>query len=205
MPSNSDNNSFYESDPDVLLMLAFQQGDYASFESLMRKYYKRIFHFLCRMLGDRDAAEDVSQEVFLRVYQSAPKYRSNAKFQTWLYTIAKNLALNELRRQKRPMVSLDAEVSSDGGQMMRRQIADEKGQDPSERIRHLELVEAVKNAIEKLPENQRMAVILYRYEQMSYEEIAKSLEISLSAVKSLLSRARESLRKQLSSFINLNK
>lgn len=202
MSNFSENDSFYTSDPDVLLMLEFQNGNRASFENLMRKYYKRVFNFVYRLIGNRASAEDLSQEVFLRIYKSAAKYQSQAKFQTWLYTIAKNLALNELRRKKRPIISLEVGVNSKNGDVMTRQIADEKAENPSEHLKREEQAQAVREAIVDLSENQRMVVVLYRYDRMTYEEIAETLKMSVSAIKSLLSRARESLRKSLDKFVN---
>jgi RNA polymerase sigma-70 factor (ECF subfamily) len=182
-------------------MLEFQNGNTASFENLMRKYYKRVFNFLYRMLNDRESAEDLTQEVFLRVYKAAPSYKPQSKFQTWVYTIAKNLAFNELRRRKRPMISLDAGVRSAKGDEMPRQLADEKSVNALEELLQEEMAAAVRHAIEQLPQNQRTVVILYRYDKVSYEQISRTMGMSVSAIKSLLSRARENLRKNLAGFV----
>lgn len=173
MSSSSDNP--YLSDPDVLLMLEFQKGDKASFEALMRKYYGRVFNFILRIVSRRDAAEDLTQEVFIKVYHAESAYVPQAKFQTWVFTIAKNLSVNEC---KNPI------------------LADEK-------LFQNETVRMVKEAVHSLPENQWLAVILRRYEKFSYAEIAESLNCSTEAVKSLLSRAKETLKKKLAEYIKI--
>lgn len=198
----SEKNSFYESDPDVFLMMELQKGSRAAFENLMRKYYKRVFNFIYRLTGSRELAEDLSQDVFLKVYQAADQYRPQSKFQTWLYTIAKNSTLNELRRLKRPVISFEAEAFSEKGDRLQRQVADPAAKNSLEELLVQERIKAVQEAIGRLPENQRMAVVLYRYERMSYDEIAQTLGMSVSAVKSLLSRARENLRQYLTRFIH---
>lgn len=201
MPDNTEKFSSYESDPDVLLMLAFKDGDQASFENLMRKYYKRVFNFVFRFVNDRETAEDLTQDVFLRVYKAAYSYQPQSKFQTWLYTIAKNLSFNELRRHKRKMVSIDAPIVSSTGDDMPRQIADEKAETGFDILSKIELAQEVRKAIEQLPENQRVVVILFRYDKLSYEQIANTMGMSVSAIKSLLTRARLNLRKSLGSLV----
>jgi RNA polymerase sigma-70 factor (ECF subfamily) len=186
----------YLSDPDVGLMLAFQGGDKASFESLMRKYFPRLLNFIYRYVNDREAAEDLAQEVFIRVYKSGPRYKPQSKFQTWLFTIARNLSLNELKRHKYRTVSLDETFSSEDGEL-KRQVADPGSESPQEDILRKERVAAVKAAIRELPESQRVAVLLRRHEQFSYAEIARTMNVSIKAVKSLLSRAKENLRTHL--------
>jgi len=200
MPDVFENKFFDESDPDVFLMLEFQKGDRASFENLMRKYYKRVLNFIYRLTGNVETAEDLTQDVFLKVYKAAAQYHPKSKFQTWLYTIAKNAALNELRRRKRPVMSLDAEMSS-GGETFLQQTADENAQNPSDELLTEERARAVREAVLSLPDHQRAVVVLYRYERMSYEQIARTMGMSVSAVKSLLSRARGNLRQRLSRFI----
>ncbi len=186
----------YLSDPDVRLMLEFQGGAKASFEALMRKYYPRLLNFIHRFVGQRAIAEDLTQEVFMKVYQAVSAYRPESKFQTWIYTIAKNISLNELRRNKKSTVSLDEPLSSQDGEL-KREVEDPSGVRPDEELLRQETVRAVRQAIHALPENQRMAVILRRYEQFSYEEIAQTMRISVKAVKSLLSRAKENLKNKL--------
>jgi RNA polymerase sigma-70 factor (ECF subfamily) len=191
-----DKTNPYLSDPDVCLMLKFKEGDKASFEALMRKYFPRLLNFIYRYVSSREIAEDLTQEVFIRVYRSGPYYEPRAKFQTWVFTIARNLSLNELRRNKYQTVSLDEAVSSEDGEV-RRQIEDPHSESPDFDMLRKEKVAAVKAAIGDLPESQRVAVLLRRYEQFSYEEIAQTMNVSVKAVKSLLSRAKESLRNTL--------
>ncbi len=186
----------YLSDPDVCLMLEFQRGDQASFEALMHKYYPRLLNFIHRFVGQREIAEDLTQEVFMKVYQAVSAYRPQSKFQTWIYTIAKNISLNELRRNRGSVVSLDEPFSSQEGEL-KRDVEDPSGARPDEDLLRQETMRAVRQAIHALPENQRMAVILRRYEQFSYEEIAQTMRVSVEAVKSLLSRAKENLKEKL--------
>jgi len=186
----------YLADPDVCLMIEFQEGNKTAFEDLMHKYYSRLLNFIYRFVGSREIAEDLTQEVFMRVYKSAPSYRPQSKFQTWVFTIARNTSLNELRHNKKVTVSLDETFSSDQGEM-KRQVKDPHGSNPGEELLHREKAAAVKAAINDLPENQRVAVLLRRYEQFSYEEIAQTMNTSVKAVKSLLSRAKENLKTKL--------
>lgn len=183
-------------DPDVRLMLEVQGGNKHSFDALMHKYYPRLFNFIFRFVGRREIAEDLTQEVFLKVYHTASRYRPKSKFQTWVYTIAKNISLNELRHHKRTVISLDEPFVSDDGPM-ERQMEDTAAPRADEQILREEAAAAVREAIDSLPQNQRMAVILRRYEQFSYEEIAQTIRLSVKAVKSLLSRAKESLKNKL--------
>ena len=177
-------------------MLDFQKGNPASFESLMHKYYKRLFNFIYRFVGSREAAEDLTQEVFLKVYKAVGGYQPQSKFQTWIYTIARNLSLNELRRAGRKNVSLDEPVSLKDGEGQR-QVSDESAENPAESIAQEDTRRMVQEAIASLPETQRTAVILRRYDNMSYEEIAKTMGTSVEAVKSLLNRAKENLKDRL--------
>lgn len=188
----------YLSDPDVRLMMEFQKGDKASFEALLRKHFPRVLNFIYRYTGGRETAEDLAQEVFIRVYKSAADYRPQSKFQTWVFTIARNLSLNELRRNahKPKTVSLDETFSSQEGEL-KRQVEDPSSAAPDQAVLHREKAGAVKAAVDALPENQRVAVLLRRYEGFSYEEIARTMNVSVKAVKSLLSRAKENLRIKL--------
>lgn len=182
----------YMSDPDVALMLEFQQGSQKSFEALLIKYYPRVLNFITRYGISRETAEDLAQEVFLKVYHSAAAYRPRAKFQTWLLTMVRNAALNALRDQRKNAFSLDEETRTEEGSMAR-QVVHPSQKTPQEEMIHEERMRAIQSAIDSLPENQRWAVLLKRYENMSYEEIAQTMNCSVMAVKSLLSRAKESL------------
>ncbi len=193
---NSEAFSSYTDDPDVVLMLAFQKGDKASFEKLMTKYFKKILNFSYRFVNDRELAEDLTQEVFIRVYKSGPNYIPRAKFQTWLYTISKNICLNDLRKKRVKIYSLDNTIETSEGSMTH-QLADNKSNTPDQEMVAQERKKAIQQAINHLPENQRVAVLLRRYEQMSYDEIAQTMKTTSKAVKSLLSRAKENLKDKL--------
>lgn len=181
-------------------MLEFQKGDQASFETLLRKYYPKIFSFIYRFVGSRETAEDLTQETLIRVFHSRKTYRPQAKFQTWVYTIAKNISLNELRRSRRKHVSL---TGGDGeSAVLLRQLEDPAFPRPDRALMQEELQSLIRTAINSLPENQQLAVVLRRYEEFSYEEIARVLKCSVSAVKSLLNRAKEQLKIKLAGILN---
>ena len=178
-------------DPDVELMLRFQKGDGAAFETLVHRHTRAVLNLVYRYLGDASRAEDVAQDVFVKVYRARMKYEPKAKFSTWLYRIAVNHCLNEIRsRKSQPAVA--APIND--------LLEHPAAEDPDARLRQTELREAVKAAIDALPENQRMAVILARYEDMSYDEIAETMGLSLEAVKSVLFRAKENLQRALARF-----
>jgi RNA polymerase sigma-70 factor (ECF subfamily) len=185
---------------DVQLMLDVKAGDEASFNLLLQKYRTPLVNFLYRMVRNRGTAEDLAQEVFLRVYRARKQYSPSAKFTTWLFRIATNLALNSLRdnRYRQMDVSIDTPVEEDVAplQLPSRELrVDEK---MIERDRS----EFIRRAIATLPEKQRVAVLLHKYEEMDYGEIAKILECSESALKSLLFRAYETLRVQLAPLVS---
>ena len=188
-------------DPDAELMLRVKQGDAAAFEGLVEKYKKPIINLLFRTLRDAAEAEDLAQNVFLQVYKSADRYRVEAKFSTWLYTIARNLCLNEIRRRSRhPSESLEgAEQSELEG--AGRQFEDKKNVSAPEELLRAELVKKVDDALASLPENQRTAILLFKEQDMSYEEIAKILNCSVSATKSLIHRGRETLKSKLKPYL----
>jgi RNA polymerase sigma-70 factor, ECF subfamily len=189
---------------DVQLMLDVKAGDERSFELLLQRYRTPLVNFLFRMVRAREEAEDLAQEVFLRVYRARKDYVPSAKFTTWLFRIATNLALNSVRdnRYQRMEVSLDAPVTVDA------QDGDEKPLDIAEKHPNIEqyLVEEarkkmIRHAIDKLPEKQRAAVLLHKYQELDYGDIAKILECSESALKSLLFRAYETLRVELAPLV----
>lgn len=179
-------------------MLDAQKGNTASFEALLRKYFSRIFNFAYRYLNSRESAEDIAQETFIRVHCSLARYSPQSKFQTWVYVIARNLCLNELRKNKHKAYSLDGMLETQDGDIPT-QFADHNAPDPSNELVSKETLAKLLEVIESLPENQRTAVLLQRFEGLSYEEIAKVLDCSLQAVKSLLNRAKESLKNKFSS------
>ncbi|MBT8372646.1 MAG: sigma-70 family RNA polymerase sigma factor [Deltaproteobacteria bacterium] len=194
-------SKIYLSDLDVQLMLEVKEGNKKAFETLMQKYYPRILNFIYRFVGNKATAEDLTQEVFLRVYKSARRYKPRSKFQTWLFTIAKNIGLNELRRSKKLTLSLD-EMFDSGEKEVKKEIEDPHVTSPDEEIIQMEKTTEIRAAINDLPENQRIAVILKRYEGFSYAEIAATLKVSDKAVKSLLSRAKENLKNRLANLIH---
>ena len=191
----------YLADPDVKCMLEVKKGDRDAFEILMRKYYPRILNFAYRFLGNRQLAEDLTQDVFMKVYKSARRYRPRSKFHTWLYTIAKNSCLNEVRRNRGQMVSLDEPIMSDE-HVLKKEISDRHA-DPAGEFLQKEKKTLIRTAINDLPKNQRIAVILRRYESFSYAEIAATLNVTDKAVKSLLSRAKVNLKNKLAGTVDL--
>jgi RNA polymerase sigma-70 factor, ECF subfamily len=189
---------------DVQLMLDVKAGDEASFELLLHRYRTPLVNFLYRMVRNREQAEDLAQDVFLRVYRAREDYVPSAKFTTWLFRIATNLALNSVRdnRYQKLEVSIDAPVTVDA------EDGDEKPLDVAEKRPNIEqhLVEdarrnMIRHAIDKLPDKQRAAVLLHKYQELDYSEIAKILSCSESALKSLLFRAYESLRVELAPLV----
>lgn len=190
-----------EQDPDAALMLRVKRGDLAAFENLLEKYKQPVINFIYRILGDLTEAEDLTQNVFVKVYQSASHYEVTAKFSTWLFTIARNLCLNEIRRRSRhPADSLDAAQTPDDD-LPARQFEDVKTFSPTENTLHGELEDKIQDALHDLPENQRTAILLCRRDELSYEDIAKVLGTSLSATKSLIHRGRETLKEKLKLYL----
>jgi RNA polymerase sigma-70 factor, ECF subfamily len=191
---------------DVQLMLDVKAGDEQSFALLLHRYRTPLVNFLYRMVRNREQAEDLAQEVFIRVYRARAEYVPSAKFTTWLFRIATNLALNSIRdtRHQRMEVSLDAPVTVDAEE------GDERPLDVAEKNPNIEehLVqeaqrEMIRHAIDKLPEKQRAAVLLHKYQDLDYGEISKILSCSESALKSLLFRAYETLRVELAPLVAL--
>jgi RNA polymerase sigma-70 factor (ECF subfamily) len=189
---------------DVQLMLDVKSGDEASFELLLHRYRSPLVNFLYRMVRNREQAEDLAQEVFIRVYRARAEYVPSAKFTTWLFRIATNLALNSLRdnRYQKLEDSIDAPARIDS------EDGDDRPLDVAEQHPNIEQhlveearVKMIRRAIDKLPEKQRAAVLLHKYEELDYAEIAKILSCSESALKSLLFRAYEALRVELAPLV----
>jgi len=181
-------------DYDAELMLRVKEGDGTSFGVLLEKHRASVIHFVYRLVQEQAVAEELAQEVFLRVYRSRSSYEPTAKFKTWLFRIATHLALNWLRDEKheRGQERLD-EVSGD---LPVRQVCDRRPSVEQELVYQVKL-EEVRRAVAALPEKQRAAVLMHKYEEMEYAQIAKVLGCSESAVKSLLFRAYETLRARL--------
>jgi RNA polymerase sigma-70 factor (ECF subfamily) len=186
---------------DAQIMLRVKAGDDSAFEYLVQKYRRPMLSFMYRMAHNTAVAEDLAQEVFLRVYRSREKYEASAKFTTWLYRIASNLAVNHARdtRHQRPenTVSLD-EPEPDTGLTM---DLPDTSLTAEEAIVKRERLAAIRQRVEALPERQKMALIMHKYQQMDYRQIADVLKLSESAIKSLLFRAYETLRVQLKEFV----
>ena len=186
---------------DAEVMLRVKAGDQPAFDYLVQKYRRPLVSFMYRMARNAAVAEDLAQEVFLRVYRSRASYEASAKFTTWLYRIATNLAVNHARdtRHERPevMVSLDEPDDATG---MIMDLADGEITAEQAMVRRERLM-GIRRKIEALPERQRLAVVMHKYQQMDYRQIAEVLKLSESATKSLLFRAYETLREQLKEFI----
>jgi RNA polymerase sigma-70 factor (ECF subfamily) len=186
-----------DSEVDFGLMARIGAGDHEAFRLLVERHQHAVIGTVAKMLGNPSDAEDISQQVFLRIWRNARRYRPDAKFTTYLFTITRNLVFNETRRRSRKK-----EVSADEREeSSQHQIEDSADRRPDAQMLQAELQTAVDAAIAALPESQRMAVVLRRYEQLSYEEIAAVLGLSVSAVKSLLFRARSALRDSLSGYL----
>ena len=190
-----------QTDSDAALMLRVKRGDRAAFTTLVEKYKQPVVNFVCRSLRDEAESEDLAQNVFLQVYKSRARYERTAKFSTWLFTIARNLCLNEIRRRSRhPAESLE-ETHADNEDQPQRQYEDKTVFLPVENVLHGELARKIEEALADLPENQRTAILFCRQDELSYEEIAKILGCSLSATKSLIHRGRETLKEKLKPYL----
>ena len=185
-------------------MLRFKGGDRAAFDELVERNTSKIHALIFRFLGDAGMVEDLTQEVFLRVYRTAPRYEPTAKFSTWLYRIVANLSFNVLRdRKKVHQMQLDV-VSGADDEGFSRDVPDDHAEMPQKGLDASELGAKVSEAIGALPESQRVAIILNKYEHKDYGQIAEILNCSTMAVKSLLSRARGNLRIALSKYLRVD-
>jgi RNA polymerase sigma-70 factor (ECF subfamily) len=188
---------------DVQLMLDVKAGDEQSFELLLRKYRTPLVNFLYRMVRDTAVAEDLAQEVFLRVYRARQEYAPSAKFTTWMFRIATNLALNSMRNNRHRKMEISMDQSLDTGEEEQRplEVPDRAPSVEQELVARCRS-ELIMKAIHTLPEKQRAAVLLHKYQELDYGEIARVLECSESALKSLLFRAYESLRVELAPLVS---
>ena len=182
---------------DVRLMGLVGHGDTAAFEHLIERHQTLVAGTVARMLGSNSDVEDIAQQVFIRVWKSASRYVPRAKFTTWLLKITRNLVFNELRRSKRHAL---VPMQSDP-QWEALPVKDEVTQAPDASLLEAELQRKIEEAILSLPQSQRMALILRRYEELNYEQIAEVLNLSVPAVKSLLFRARTELRERLAKYL----
>ena len=178
-------------EPEIEWMARIRDGDMEAFRCLVEAHQARVVGTISKMLGSDAEAEDLAQQVFIRIWKSAPRYRPTAKFTTWLFRITRNLVFNELRR-KRHFVDQADEMP---------EPAESRDQEPDKVLMEGELQSAIQNAIDQLPESQRLAIILRRYEGMAYEEIAAVMGTTVPAVKSILFRARAELRELLEKYL----
>jgi len=183
-PSESDQ-------PEIEWMRRIREGDMEAFRLLVETHQSRIVGTISKMLGSDAEAEDLAQQVFIRVWRSAPRYQPTAKFTTWLFRITRNLVFNEMRR-KRHFVDQTDDLA---------EPAERKERGPDQVLLEEELQTAIQDAISKLPEAQRLAIVLRRYEELPYEEIAKVMGTTVPAVKSILFRARAELRERLAKYL----
>ena len=190
-------------DPDIRLMLQVRGDEAGAFEELVERYQHRLVGIMNHLVGNNEEAEDLAQEVFFRVYRARKKYRPRSKFSTWLFTIANNLALNSLRsKQRKPVVRLLS--PGDSGPMGARpqeQMVPDPGTGPMQKVQKVELADRIREALDGLGERQKMAVVLNKFEDMNYAEIAEIMGLSTKAIKSLLSRARMNLRAALTGYV----
>ncbi len=191
-------------DPDVRLMLQVRDDVSGAFEVLVNRYQHRLLGIMIHLVGRVEEAEDLTQEVFLRIYRARKGYRPRAKFSTWLFTIVNNLALNHLRGKGRnAMVALGGGGDNAASALLRpaEERIPAREATPSAQMRKVELSDVVREALELLGEDQKIAVLLNKFEDMSYAEIADVMGRSEAAVKSLLARARTHLREQLEPYL----
>jgi RNA polymerase sigma-70 factor (ECF subfamily) len=183
-------------DPDAALMLLVKDGDEKAFATLVTRYQDRVLGLAYRYLGERGSAEDLAQEAFLRVYKARERYVPTAKFSTWLYRIVVNLCLNEIRYRKgRQAMSLA--VATETSSNLNINLADESVPEPGKTLEDEELSIRIREIISGLPDNQRIAILLNKFEGLSYQEVAEAMDTTVTAVKSLLTRARVRIKEKL--------
>lgn len=189
-------------DPDVRLMLRVQQDDAAAFAQLLSRHSRRVFQQIYLMVGNREEAEDLTQDVFLRVFRHRKSYQPKAKFTTWLYHIVRNIARNALRdRRRRPAVPMLSAREGGSEPGLDQVLADRRAETPSAPLERLEARRVVRTALTKLVGRQRTALELQQFHDQTYRDIAKHLAMSPQAAKSLLYRARNQLRAELASYV----
>ena len=184
-------------------MLRVRDDDATAFEELMLRYQNRVVRVIQHLVGRNGPAEDLAQDVFLRVYRSRKSYVAGAKFSTWLFTIANNVAANSLRSRsrRREVHMVDDRHDSEGPRPLEQMALEASGLMPTRQLDNSEMCDVVRLALETLNDRQRMAVLLSKFEHMSYAEISHVMDLSESAIKSLLSRARENLRDVLQPYL----
>jgi len=190
-------NDKYLSDPDNELMKRVGSGEITAFKKLVKRYQRMVTGTIYRYTGNHHEVEDLAQEIFLKVYKAATRYTPQAKFSTWLYRVVTNHCLNYRRSQKRDALLTSTDSSFPGEDKPSLQLAEAQDKQPEKLLQQQELQAALKRVINELPDRQRIALILYRFEGLSYKEIAQALGCSLSAVESLIFRAMTSLKERL--------
>jgi RNA polymerase sigma-70 factor, ECF subfamily len=190
-PAASCMSSSESDQPEIEWMRRIREGDMEAFKLLVETHQSRIVGTISKMLGSDVEAEDLAQQVFIRVWRSAPRYKPTAKFTTWLFRITRNLVFNEMRRKRHFVDQTDDLVEP----------VERKERGPDQVLLEEELQMAIQEAISKLPEAQRLAIVLRRYEELPYEEIAKVMDTTVPAVKSILFRARAELRERLAKYL----
>jgi RNA polymerase sigma-70 factor (ECF subfamily) len=189
---NPSTHSTDSPEPEIGWMVRIREGDMEAFRLLVEMHQARVIGTISKMLGSEAESEDLAQQVFIRVWKSAPRYQPTAKFTTWLFRITRNLVFNELRRKRH---------FADQSEVIAEPI-ERAEKEPDRVLLEGELQNAIQEAINQLPESQRMAIILRRFEEMPYEEIAKVMSTSVPAVKSILFRARAELRERLEKYLH---
>ncbi len=179
----------YEDDPDVALMLRVSMGDRIAFESLVSKFQRSVINTAYRYTGNPSVAEELAQDVFVRMYRAAPAYKPEARFSTWLFTIVRNVCANYRERQGR----FDRQMDPEADAYLTMQDAD----NPQDGLIRQEREKRIRNAVNSLPDSLRMPLVLHQFNHMAYDEVARVLQISLSAVKVRIHRARTALMEQL--------
>jgi RNA polymerase sigma-70 factor (ECF subfamily) len=184
-------------DPDIRLMLQARSDEPGAFEELVERYRHRLVAVMAYQLDNAEEAEDLAQEVFLRIYQARKNYQPRSRFSTWLFTIANNLVLNCLRARRHRYLFLE-------GYGLRRRLVRDPDTGPQQKVQKAELAQRIRAALETLNERQRLAVMLNKFEDMNYAETAQAMGLTRKAVKSLLSRARTNLRAALSGYVYMD-
>ncbi|MGB0583081.1 MAG: sigma-70 family RNA polymerase sigma factor, partial [Limisphaerales bacterium] len=186
---------------DVALMERIKLGDREAFEELVTRFRQPVMNLIMRTVSDATEAEDLSQCVFVQIYKAAGRYKPTAKVSTWIFTIARNLGLNEIRRRKRhPAESMETQLEGDDADYVK-QFEDRSAKSPGHDALSTELSDLVDVAVRDLPENQRTAILLCREGDLSYDDIAEIMDTSLASVKSLIFRGRETLKKRLKPYL----
>lgn len=183
-------------DPDVQQMIRFKEGDMAAFDLLFSRYTRPVINFAFRFVRNRELAEELAQEIFLKVYVGAKTYQPKTRFAPWLYRIATNVCLNEIRKPQFRAIqqSLTPEEDSDNMLLSRDFQINEK---PTKELERQAIARALKQSLDQLPDKQRIAFILNKYQELSYAEVAESMNLGEKAVKSLIHRAKETLVEKL--------